>query len=110
MKGKEYKKTFIDVQNKFHLISSADEVFSKWKRVISNHEHGNLICPENGVPFKTLDRWAGNEGLTHEFFKILASLSEDEMDNLAAYILNERPTKSAATREVPKVTVKTLPA
>jgi hypothetical protein len=32
------------------------------------------------------------------------------MDDLAAYILNERPTKSAATREVPKVTVKTLPA
>jgi hypothetical protein len=32
------------------------------------------------------------------------------MDDLAAYILNERPTKSGATREVPKLTVKTLTA
>lgn len=109
MKGKEYKKTFNDVQNEFRLISSAEAVFSKWKRVISDHESGDLICPENGVPFKTLDGWSGNEGLTHEFFKILAALSEDEMDDLAAYILNERPTRSAATREAPKVTVKTLP-
>jgi hypothetical protein len=108
MKDKKYKKTFNDVQNEFCLISSADKVFSKWKRVISDHEHGDLICPENGVPFKILDGWIGNEGLTHKFFKILAALSEDEMDDLAAYIMNERPTKSTATREVPKVTVKTL--
>ena len=110
MKGKEYKKTFNDVQNEFCLISSADEVFLKWKRVISDHEHGDLICPENGVLFKTLDGWAGNEGLTHKFFKILATLSKDEMDDLATYILNEGPTKLAATKEVPKITVKTLPA
>ena len=110
MKGKEYKKTFNDVQNESHLISSAEEIFSKWRRVISDHELGELICPENGVPFKLLDGWVGNEGLTHEFFKILAALSEDEMDDLAAYILNERPTKSAVAREVPKVIVKTLPA
>ena len=32
------------------------------------------------------------------------------MDDLATYILNERPTKLVATREVPKVTVKILPA
>ena len=32
------------------------------------------------------------------------------MDDLATYILNKRPIKLAATREVPKVTVKTLPA
>jgi hypothetical protein len=29
MKGKEYKKTFNDVQNEFRLISSVDKVFSK---------------------------------------------------------------------------------
>jgi hypothetical protein len=109
MKDKEYKKIFNDVQNEFRLISSGDEVFSKWKRVITGHEHGDLICPKNGVPFKTLGEWSGNEGLSHEFFKILATLSEDEMDDLAAYILNKRPTKSAAIREVPKVTVRILP-
>ena len=73
MKGKEYKKTFNDVQNEFRLISSAEEVFLKWKRVISNHKHKELICPENGTSFKTLDKWPGNEGLTHEFFKILVA-------------------------------------
>ena len=110
MKGKEYKKTFNDIQNEFCLIPSVDEVFSKWKRIISDHKHQDLICLENGVLFKTLDRWVGNEGLTHEFFKFLAALSKDEMDDIAEYILNKRPTKLVATREVPKVTVKTLPA
>ena len=106
MKGKEYKKTFNDVKNEFRLISSGDEIFSKWKRTIVGHKHKDLICPENGVPFKTLDGWTGNEGLSHEFFKILATFSEDEIDDLTAYILNKRPTKSAATREVPKVNYK----
>jgi hypothetical protein len=100
MKGKEYKKTFNDVQNEFQLISSSDEVFSKWRRVISDHEQGDLICPEN--------EGAGNEGLTHKLFKILAALSKDEMDDLARYILNKKATKSAATREVLNVTIKNL--
>jgi hypothetical protein len=34
MNSKEYKKTFNDVQNEFRLISSTDEVFSKWYRII----------------------------------------------------------------------------
>jgi hypothetical protein len=110
MKGKEYKKTFNDVQNEFWLISSSNEVFSKWKRIISSHEEGALICPENGGPFKELDTWARNEGLIHKFFKILSALSMDEMDDLAGYILNERATSSAARREVPKVTIRNLSA
>jgi hypothetical protein len=32
------------------------------------------------------------------------------MDDLAGYITNERPIKSAATREVPKITIKNLVA
>jgi hypothetical protein len=108
MKGKEYKKTFNDVQNEFRLISCRDDVFKKWRRVIEDFESGNLICPENGVPFKALIGGTGDDRLTHEFFKTLSALSTDEMDDLASYILNERKTSMGESRNIPKVTIRNL--
>jgi hypothetical protein len=108
MKGKDYKKTFNDVQNEFRVISARDDVFNKWKRVIEDFESGSLICPENGVPFKTLIGWNNNDGLTHEFFKTLSALSTDEMDDLANYILNERKTSIGELKDLPKVTIRNL--
>jgi hypothetical protein len=108
MKGKEHKKTFNDMQNEFRVISARDNVFNKLKRVIEDFEFGSLICPENGVPFKALTGWNGNDGPTHEFFKILSALSTDEMDNVASYILNERKTSIEELKDVPKVTIRNL--
>jgi hypothetical protein len=108
MKGKEYKKTFNDVQNKFRVILARDDVFNKWKRVMEVFESRSLICLENGVPFKALTGWNGNDGLTHEFFKTLSALSTDEMDDLASYILNERKTSTRELKDLPKVTMRNL--
>jgi hypothetical protein len=52
--------------------------------VIEDFESRSLPCPENGVPFKALIGWNGNDGLTHEFFKTLSALSTDEIDDLAS--------------------------
>jgi hypothetical protein len=78
--------------------------------VIEDFKSGNLIFPENGVPFKALSNWNGNDGLTHEFFKILSALSTDEMDDLASYILNERKTSTGELKDLPKVTIRNLSA
>jgi hypothetical protein len=76
--------------------------------VIEDFESGSLICPKNGIPFKALGGWNGNDGLTHEFFKILSGLSTDEMDDLVSYILNERKTSAGESRDIPKVTIRNL--
>jgi hypothetical protein len=49
MKGKEYKKTFNDVQNKFRLISSNDEVFSSGKEEF-HPTKGKLFFLKNSTP------------------------------------------------------------
>jgi hypothetical protein len=76
--------------------------------VIEDFESENLICPENGVPFKALSNWNGNDGLTHEFLKTLSALSTNKMDDLASYILNERKTSTGELKDLPKVTIRNL--
>jgi hypothetical protein len=108
MKGKEYKKTFNDVQNEFRLISCRDDVFNKWRRMIEDFESRSLLCPENRVPFKALIGWNGNDGLTYKFFKFLSALSTNEMDDLASYIVNKKKTSVGELRELPKITIRNL--
>jgi hypothetical protein len=87
-KQKKYK----ELRGEIYLITSSDEVWSKWKTVFEKHEKGDLMDPDTRELFSASPRYKPLKPLVREFFRSLQGLSETDMGKAASHILHVEKT------------------
>jgi hypothetical protein len=107
-KGKSHEEA-LDIHNEIKIITSQDETFELWIKVISSHSQGELFDPETNPlkKFKGNKSWRPEKDgvLNREFFKWLGNLSKSDHRAFARHILNCPNVKRPY---MPKVTMKTI--
>jgi hypothetical protein len=108
-KGKSYEEA-LDIHNEIKIITSQDETFELWSKVISSHSQGELFDPKTNPlkKFKENKSWRPEKDgiFNQEFFKWQGNLSESDHRAFARHILNRPNNKQPYA--YPKVTMKTI--
>lgn len=92
MKKEKAKEEALDIHNEIKIITSSDEIFKLWNKVIFNHSQDKLYDPKiNSLQkFKENKSWIlkNDRVLNHVFFKLLKNLSKVNHQAFAKHILN----------------------
>jgi hypothetical protein len=92
MKKGKAKEEALDIHNKIKIITSSDEIFKLWKKVIFSHSQDKLYDPKTNPlqKFRENKSWIpkNDRVLNHEFFKLLKNLSKVNHQAFAKHIFN----------------------